>query len=104
MDKLAGLKILFEKIDVDKNRKIDYNEFIDAIIEKIRYYKHERLLEAFENFDKDGSGQINKKELLEILYAEKFKEKEIEKFIKTVDKNINGKISKEEFIALMKEE
>ena len=66
--------------------------------------KHERLLEAFENFDKDGSGQISKKELLETLHAEKYQEKEIEKYIKAVDKDGNGKISKEEFMALMKEE
>ena len=100
----ASVKELFDKIDVDKNGKIDYTEFIAATIEQERYYKHERLLEAFENFDKDGSGQISKKELLETLHAEKCQEKEIEKYIKAVDKDGNGKISKEEFMALMKEE
>jgi len=98
------LKKVFDSIDVDKNGKIDYTEFIAATIETANYYRQERLLEAFENFDKDGSGQISKSELLETLKAEKCQEKEVEKFIKAVDKDGNGKISIEEFMALMKED
>ena len=97
------IKKLFEALDVDQNGKIDYTEFIAATMDEANYYKHERLLEAFESFDKDGSGQISKGELLQTLKAEKCQEKEIEKFIKVVDKDGNGKISKEEFMALMKE-
>ena len=98
------LKKVFDSIDVDKNGKIDYTEFIAATIETANYYRQERLLEAFENFDKDGSGQISKSELLETLKAGKCQEKEVEKFIKAVDKDGNGKISIEEFMALMKED
>ena len=47
-------KDLFEKIDVDKNGRIDYTEFIAATIEEANYNKQERLLEAFDNFDKNG--------------------------------------------------
>ena len=97
------IKKLFEALDVDQNGKIDYTEFIAATMDEANYYKHERLLEAFESFDKDGSGQISKGELLQTLKAEKCQEKEIEKFIKAVDKDGNGKISKEEFMTLMKE-
>ena len=97
-------KALFDKIDIDKNGKIDYTEFIASTIEKSHYYKKERLLEAFDKFDKNGSGQISKNELLETLHEEKCHEKEIEKYIKVVDKDGNGKINKEEFMELMKEE
>jgi len=97
------IKKLFEALDVDQNGKIDYTEFIAATMDEANYYKHERLLEAFESFDKDGSGQISKGELLQTLKAEKCQEKEIEKFIKAVDKDGNGKIRKEQFMALMKE-
>ena len=98
------LKKVLDSIDVDKNGKIDYTEFIAATIETANYYRQERLLEAFENFDKDGSGQISKSELLETLKAEKCQENEVEKFIKAVDKDGNGKISIEEFMSLMKED
>ena len=98
------IKDLFNRIDVDRNGKIDYTEFIAATIEEANYNKHERLLEAFDSFDKDGSGQISKSELLETLHAEKYQEKEIEKYIKAVDKDGNGKISREEFMELMKSE
>ena len=97
-------KELFDKIDIDKNGKIDYTEFIASTLAESNYNKNERLLEAFDKFDKNGSGQISKSELLETLHAEKCQEKEIEKFIKVVDTDGNGKISKEEFMALMKEE
>ncbi len=99
--KEEDVKSLFDKIDVDKNGKIDYTEFIAATIDEANYNKKERLLEAFDSFDKDGSGQISKGELLETLNAEKCQEKEIEKFIKAVDQDGNGKISREEFMKLM---
>ena len=44
------------------------------------------------NFDKDKSGKISKDELIVALKAEKSQEKEIENFIKAVDKNKDGKI------------
>ena len=99
--KEEDVKSLFDKIDVDKNGKIDYTEFIAATIDEANYNKKERLLEAFDSFDKDGSGQISKGELLETLNAGKCQEKEIEKFIKAVDQDGNGKISREEFMKLM---
>jgi calcium-dependent protein kinase len=98
------VRVLFNDLDVDQNGKIDYTEFIAATIDAAKYYKNERLLEAFESFDKDKNGQISKDELIETLNAEKCQEKEIEKYIKAVDKDGNGKISKEEFMALMKED
>ena len=97
------LREKFNSIDVDKNGKIDYTEFIAATMEEANYNRKERLLEAFQNFDKDGNGQISKSELLETLKAGKCQEKEVEKFIKAVDKDGNGKISFEEFMELMKE-
>ena len=99
--KEEDVKSLFDKIDVDKNGKIDYTEFIAATIDEANYNKKERLLEAFDSFDKDGSGQISKGELLETLNAAKCQEKEIEKFIKAVGQDGNGKISREEFMKLM---
>ena len=52
-------------------------------------------------FDKDNSGFITKDEILKSLKAEKNQEKEIEKYIKDVDKNEDGKIDYKEFLELM---
>ena len=54
-------------------------------------------------YDKDNDGFITKEELLEVLKAEKSQEKEIETYIKAVDKDGNGKIDYNEFLGLMNE-
>ena len=92
---------LFQALDVDRNGKIDYTEFIAATLQRANYLRNDRLLEAFLNFDKDKSGKITKEELLEALKANKTQEKEIEKYIKAVDKNKDGKIDYNEFLDLM---
>jgi calcium-dependent protein kinase len=92
---------LFKALDVDHNGKIDYSEFIAATLQRANYFRSDRLLEAFMNFDKDNSGKISKDELIVALKAEKSQEKEIENFIKAVDKNKDGKIDYNEFLALM---
>ena len=97
--------LLFKMIDVDQNGKIDYTEFVAATLQKVNYYRNERLLEAFLNFDKNRSGTISKDELMIALKNEnqnsKELEKEVEKLIKAVDKNGDGKIDYNEFLALM---
>ena len=92
---------LFKSIDVDQNGKIDYTEFLAATIQKVNYYRNERLLEAFCMYDKDNNGHITKEELIQALKAEKSQEKEIEQYIKAVDKNGDGQIDYKEFLTLM---
>ena len=95
------INFLFQALDVDRNGKIDYTEFIAATLQRANYLRNDRLLEAFLNFDKDKSGKISKEELLEVLKVNKSQEKEIEKYIKAVDKNKDGKIDYNEFLDLM---
>ena len=95
---------LFKALDVDHNGKIDYSEFIAGTLQRANYFRSDRLMEAFTNFDKDKSGKISKDELLVALKAEKSQEKEIEKIIKQVDKNNDGKIDYNEFLALMQKQ
>ena len=95
------IKDLFKNIDVDKNGKIDYTEFLAATLQKQNYLKIERLYEAFCLFDKDNSGKITKDELMKVLKVDKNQEKEIEKIIKEADKDEDGVINYKEFLELM---
>ena len=92
---------LFKSIDVDKNGKIDYTEFLAATMQKKMYLKEERLFEAFCNFDLDGCGKITKKELMSVLKAEPNQESEFENIIKSIDKNGEGSINYKEFLEMM---
>ena len=92
---------LFKSIDVDKNGRIDYTEFLAASMQKKFYLKEERLYEAFSAFDKDGCGKITKEELMEVLNAEPEQEPEIENIIKAADKNGEGSINYKEFLEMM---
>ena len=95
------LSDLFNSIDVDKNGKIDYTEFLAATMETQMYLKEEKLYEAFSNFDLDGRGRITKEELMSVLKAESNQEGEIENIIKSVDKNGEGSINYQEFLDMM---
>ena len=92
---------LFKTIDVDKNGRIDYTEFLAATLQEHNYLQKEKLYEAFCVFDKDKSGHISKKELMEVLKTQKTHEKDIEEYIKAVDKNGDGVIDYKEFLYLM---
>jgi calcium-dependent protein kinase len=92
---------LFKTIDVDKNGRIDYTEFLAATLQERNYLQKEKLYEAFCVFDKDNSGHISKKELMEVLKTQKTQEGEIEKYIKEADKNGDGVIDYKEFLYLM---
>jgi len=74
---------------------------LDSTLQKQNYLKKERLFEAFCALDKDNSGNITKRELMEILKGEKNQEKEIESYIKAADKNGDGEINYKEFLDLM---
>ena len=95
---------LFKSIDVDQNGRIDYTEFLAATIQKGNYLRNERLWEAFCMFDKNKDGFITKEELSQALRADKSMEKVIEKYIKAVDINGDGKIDYKEFLILMGEQ
>ena len=92
---------LFKAIDVDKNFRIDYTEFLAATISEKNFLKRERLYEAFCILDKDNDGKITKEEIMDVLKSEKSQEKVIENLIKEVDTNGDGTIDYGEFMRLM---
>merc|ERR1719373_1145472 len=93
---------IFEAIDASHSEEIAYTEFLAAMMAS-RVALHDDLLKAtFRRFDRDGTGSIELKDLKELL-GETFEGEEVENMMKEADKNGDGKISYEEFIAYAQE-
>lgn len=87
--------------DTDRSGQIDYTEFIAATLDSQIYLKDEYLKAAFDMFDKDGSGQIDNNEVVELLSGEELKglasREAIGIALKEIDSNGDGVIDFEEF-------
>ena len=95
---------IFDSIDCNKNGKIDYSEFIAATIDKKIYLDEEKLFEAFNTFDKDKNGKISKDDFEKILKDDDLlNDENIKKIISEVDKNKDGYIDYNEFLAMMEQ-
>jgi len=92
---------IFENINIDKNGKINYTEFLAASLQKKIYLKKERLYEVFCLLDIDKKGSINKDKLMQVLKLEKSQEEELENYIKIADKDGDGVINFKEFLEIM---
>jgi Ca2+-binding EF-hand superfamily protein len=64
---------LFEMIDVDGSGMMDFNEFICILVTYCIFNRDDILLFAFDCFDLDGSGTIDREEakrLIEMLLSQ----------------------------------
>ena len=97
---------IFNKLDMDNDGYIEYEEFVRAAIDKEIFITDNILYFAFKYFDKDGSGEITFDEIEKIFkksIPDKSKVKDsLNKIIKEVDVNGDGKISFVEFCKVMK--
>jgi len=98
----AEIEDIFNKIDSDKNGKIDYSEFVSHCIKTKEILTLGTLKKAFDLFDQDGNGTINATELTSIFsgngtYTEEF----WTHLISEVDKNSDGVLSFDEFKEMM---
>ena len=80
---------------------IDYEEFIRATIDNNLIVSEKNLLAAFNNFDKNKNGKLEREELKELLQSEN--NEYIENLIKKIDINNDGAIDFKEFSVLMNE-
>jgi len=104
------LKQLLEAVDSDGSGVVDYTEFLAAALDKKTYMAENQCWQAFRVFDRDGNGKISKAELAHVLNDDGVKEaangfesgKEIAELLKEVDKNGDGEIDFDEFMAMMK--
>ncbi len=97
------IKKKFFEIDIDKNNKIDFTEFLAANMSKSIYKNKEKLRVAFDIFDTDKNGIISKEDIINILKMENLYDakKLVSDLIEPNDINHDGKIDFEEFCKLM---
>lgn len=100
----ADVQILMEAADVDGDGTLDYGEFVAVSIHIRKIGNDEHLHKAFAYFDKDKSGYIEIEELRDSLSDDlgPNNEEVINAIIRDVDSDKDGKISYEEFAAMMK--
>ncbi|KAF7804086.1 calcium-dependent protein kinase 32 [Senna tora] len=100
----ADLQILMEAGDVDRDGYLDYGEFVAISVHLKKMANDEHLHKAFQFFDQNKSGYIEIEELRDALADEigTNSEEVINAIIHDVDTDKDGKISYEEFDAMMK--
>ena len=84
-----------------KREVVTYTKVLDIPEDKIAEYK-----EAFDMFDKDGSGTISVNEIVKIMknFGYPIKKSEAQKMIADIDDNSDGEIDFEEFVTLMEKQ
>ena len=92
---------IFKSIDLDNSKRIEYTEFISAMMEQNMYCEEEKLLNTFKMLDKDGSGKISKEEIKKALNNKNIRDAELKNFINKFDLDGNGEIDYYEFISCM---
>lgn len=98
------LRTVLDLMDINEDGKISFIEFAEATAKKLyqKYTKRE-IVEAFHEFDKNGSGHVSVEELRSVLSKKGrlYTEEQITKLIESVDKDKNGLISIDEFARLL---
>merc|ERR1711881_278146 len=101
----AELAALCEEVDKDKSGTIEFEEFIDlmARTNKTHEAMEEEIKNAFLTFDADGSGYIDREELVNVLttMGDPVDEETINGMIAEADVDGDGKIDYKEFTKIM---
>ena len=104
--KQQDVEQIFQNLDINNNGYIDYEEFVSAAVNKKKFMNKNVLMLAFKFFDKNDSGEITFDEI-EKMFKESVVDKKkvhesLQKIIKDVDLDVDGKITFEEFVVVMK--
>jgi len=67
---ISDIKNIFNSVDINKNGKIDYSEFIAASLTGREEIVEKRLLEAFFSYDVKLTGKISKENFLKALHID----------------------------------
>jgi len=105
IDNEKEFELLINKIDLDKNGKISFDEFLILFENKINNKQNVNIIfETFKYFDKDNDGIININDLSKIFshLGEKFNEEQLNQILLTIDYDHDGFISFQDFIQMTK--
>lgn len=101
----ADLQDLLNEVDINEKGQINCKTYID-IISKLNRKNDtdDEIIEVFKIFDKDNSGLISTKKIMDVFLKidENIKEEEVLQMIKECDIDQDGYLNFEEFCLLMK--
>lgn len=80
--------------------KIDFNEFLIAAYTRKKLFLEDSLVDAFNHFDVDRNGLLQREELIKLLAGCDIEE--IESLLSEIDVNHDQQISRQEFLTYMK--
>lgn len=89
-----------DSIDIDKNGRINYTEFLASTLAKEDLFTTSNISKLFKLLDKDGNGQIDKEELKSLFIdsnVDQINGKSVDEIIKQCDKDNSGTIDFEQF-------
>lgn len=101
--KAEVLKVLRD-YDGDETGKISFEDFNEVMTDKmLERDPHEEIVKAFQLFDDDGSGKIGLRNLRRVAreLGENMTDEELRAMIDEFDKDGDGEINEEEFVAIM---
>ena len=92
---------IFKKIDTNENKKIEYTEFISAIIDRDIYLNKLKLKEVFEAIDKNKNGKISKIDIKNVLDLDDNCIKKFENLMEEIGKGKDDEINFDEFFKMV---
>lgn len=100
----SEVQMLIEAVDTNGKGTLDYGEFVAVSLHLQRMTNDEHLHKAFSYFDKDGNGYIEPDELRDALMEDGADDctDVANDIFHEVDTDKDGKISYDEFVAMMK--
>ncbi|CAG2202167.1 CALM [Mytilus edulis] len=98
----ADVEAILTQYDGDGNGKLDFDEFLGMIVDKLNNPETE-LMNAFKLFDKDKNGFVSVDELRYIVthLGDKMTDDEVQEMFDEADLNNDGQLNYEEFVVLM---
>eukprot|EP00930_Biecheleria_cincta_P083952 TRINITY_DN73455_c0_g1_i1.p1 TRINITY_DN73455_c0_g1~~TRINITY_DN73455_c0_g1_i1.p1 ORF type:complete len:185 (-),score=34.88 TRINITY_DN73455_c0_g1_i1:723-1277(-) len=106
---------IFKRFDTNRNDILDKDEFfafvskgageLNRFISRYLIDTDQEIITVFNKWDTDGSGRISKDEFINVFVTlnPAFTKKELEASWKAIDKNGDGELDTEEFIAWVKD-